>query len=82
VFRCGNRGDFLRKPNDPLFACLFCMEPDMSSGTSPSQGNSMPISSRASRFTAKPHRANAATIAILVFVVVEAIGIGYVLWTY
>ena len=43
----------------------------------------MTISFRARRATAKPpFGARATTIAIWIFVVVEAIGIGYVLWTY
>jgi hypothetical protein len=50
--------------------------------TAPPQGNPMLLSSRVSHPAGKPHRANAAAITIWVFAVVEAIGIGYVLWTY
>jgi hypothetical protein len=43
----------------------------------------MSISFRTRRATVKPpFRARATTIAIWIFAIVEAIGIGYVLWTY
>ena len=55
----------------------------MPSGTSTAilGGNAMPIPSRARRSTANPQRAKAATMAIWAFAVVEALGIGYAIWT-
>ncbi|HSA54465.1 MAG TPA: hypothetical protein VLE53_02120 [Gemmatimonadaceae bacterium] len=34
------------------------------------------------RQIAKPRRASAMTVGVWAFVVIEALGIGYVLWTY
>ena len=42
----------------------------------------MPAAPRTPHPTAAPRRVSAMTIAVWVFVVIEAVGIGYFLWTY